>query len=98
MERKIEEFYQKWKNDIIRKPLVLYGAKQIGKTFSVLEFGKKEYKNTVYFNTDNNKELLGLFKKERSTEKIILNLSLFYFLCFHYSLTQHTFLYLLLHL
>ena len=76
MERKIEEFYHKWKNDIIRKPLVLYGAKQIGKTFSVLEFGKKEYKNTVYFNTDNNKELLGVFKKERSTEKIILNLSL----------------------
>lgn len=76
MERKIEDFYHKWKNDIIRKPLVLYGAKQIGKTFSVLEFGKKEYKNTVYFNTDNNKELLGVFKKERSTEKIILNLSL----------------------
>ena len=33
MERKIEEFYKKWKNDIIRKPLVVYGAKQIGKTY-----------------------------------------------------------------
>ena len=76
MERKIEEFYKKWKNDIIRKPLVVYGAKQIGKTYSVLEFGKKEYKNTVYFNTDNNKSLLEIFKKEKSTEKIILNLSL----------------------
>ena len=75
MERKIEEFYQKWKKDIIRKPLMLYGAKQIGKTFSVLEFGKKEYKNTVYFNTENNKRLLELFKKERTEEKIILNLS-----------------------
>ena len=75
MERKIEEFFGKWKNDIIRKPLMLYGAKQIGKTFSVLEFGKKEYKNTVYFNTENNKKLLDLFKKERSIEKIILNLS-----------------------
>ena len=76
MERKIETFLEKWKDDIIRKPLILYGPKQIGKTFSVLSFGKKEYKNIVYFNTDNNKELIELFKKERSTEKIILNLSL----------------------
>ena len=76
MERKIETFFQKWKNDIIRKPLLLYGPKQIGKTFSVLSFGKKEYKNIVYFNTNNNKDLINLFKKERSTEKIILNLSL----------------------
>ena len=76
MERKIEKFYQKWKQDIIRKPLLLYGAKQIGKTFSVLDFGKKEYKNTIYFNTENNKNLLNVFKKERATEKIILNLSL----------------------
>ena len=45
MERKIEEFYRKWKSDVIRKPLVVYGARQIGKTYSVLEFGKKEYKN-----------------------------------------------------
>lgn len=76
MERKIEEFFQKWKNDNIRKPVVLYGPKQIGKTFSALAFGKKEYKNVVYFNTDNNKSLIELFTKEKSTEKIILNLSL----------------------
>ena len=76
MERKIDKFYQKWKNDIIRKPLILYGPKQIGKTFSVLSLGKTEYKNTVYFNTDNNEELKDIFLKERSTEKIILNLSL----------------------
>ena len=76
MERKIDKFYQKWKNDIIRKPLILYGPKQVGKTFSVLNLGKTEYKNTVYFATDNNKELKDIFVKERSTEKIILNLSL----------------------
>ena len=40
MERKIEKYYYKWKNDIIRKPLIIYGAKQIGKTFSALNFGK----------------------------------------------------------
>ena len=33
MERKIEKFFKKWKNDIIRKPLVIYGSKQIGKTY-----------------------------------------------------------------
>ena len=76
MERKIEKFYHKWKNDIIRKPLILYGPKQVGKTFSVLNLGKTDYKNTVYFNTDNNKELKEIFLKERSTEKIVLNLSL----------------------
>ena len=76
MERKIDIFLKKWKNDIIRKPLIIYGPRQIGKTFTVLEFGKNEYKNMVYFNTNNNKELLGIFEKERTTEKIILNLSL----------------------
>lgn len=76
MERKIENHFKKWKSDVIRKPMLLYGPKQIGKTTAVLDFGKKEYKNIVYFNTDNNKELLELFSRERSTEKIILNLSL----------------------
>jgi len=76
VERKIESFLYKWKNDIIRKPLILYGPKQIGKTFTVLAFGKKEYKNIIYFNTENNKTILELFKKEKSTEKLILNLSL----------------------
>ena len=76
MERKIEEYFRKWKNDVIRKPLILYGPKQIGKTFSTLRFGKKDYKNTVYFNTDNNKDIKNLFQKERSTDRIILKLSL----------------------
>lgn len=76
MERKIEEFFKKWQKDIIRKPLILYGPKQIGKTFTVLNFGKKEYKNLVYFNTENNDEIIELFVKEKNIDKIILNLSL----------------------
>lgn len=76
MERKIETFFKKWQQDIIRKPLILYGPKQIGKTFATLDFGKKEYKNIVYFNTENNLSLLDLFSKEKSPDKIILNLSL----------------------
>lgn len=76
MERKIEAFFIKWQKDIIRKPLILYGPKQIGKTFTVLNFGKKEYKNVVYFNTENNPEIVDLFVKEKNLDKIILNLSL----------------------
>lgn len=76
MERKVEAFLKKWQHDIIRKPLILYGPKQIGKTFTILNFGKKEYKNIVYFNTENNYELLEIFNKEKSTDKIILKLSL----------------------
>ena len=76
MERKIEKFLQKWQKDIIRKPLVLYGPKQVGKSYSALQFGKQSYKNTIYFNTSNNKPLEELFIKEKSTEKLILNLSL----------------------
>lgn len=75
MERKISLFFKKWKKDLIRKPLVVYGPRQIGKTFTVLEFGKNEYKNVVYFNADNNKRLLDIFKQEKSPDKIIVNLS-----------------------
>ncbi len=76
MERKISLFFTKWKKDLIRKPLVVYGPRQIGKTFTVLEFGKNEYKNVVYFNADNNKRLLDIFKQEKSPDKIIVNLSI----------------------
>ena len=76
MERKIEKFLQKWQKDIIRKPLLLYGSKQVGKTYTALKYGYKEYKNVVYFNTDNNKNIKELFIKEKSTEKLVLSLSL----------------------
>lgn len=76
MERKIVNFFQKWKNDIIRKPLVVYGPKQIGKTFTVLKFGKDEYKNVVYFNLDHHEQVLQLLKKEKIIDKIIVQLSL----------------------
>ena len=76
MERKIETFFRKWQKDIIRKPLILYGPKQVGKTFSALAYGSKEYKNVIYFNTENNLQLEELFTKEKSTEKLIINLSL----------------------
>ena len=50
MERKIYNDLLKWKKDAY-KPLLIYGSKQVGKTYSVIDFGKKCYKNIVYFDT-----------------------------------------------
>ena len=55
--------------------MLLYVSKQVGKIYSVLEFAKKNYKNIVYFNTNNYKELLDILKREKSPEKIIFKLS-----------------------
>lgn len=74
MERKIYNDLLKWKKEM-KKPLLLYGAKQIGKTYSVIDFAKKNYKNIIYFNTENYKELVDILKKEKIPEKIILKLS-----------------------
>ncbi len=74
MERKIYNDLLKWKKTI-KKPLLIYGPKQVGKTFSVLEFGKKYYKNVVYLDTDNNKELVDILKREKTPERLILKIS-----------------------
>ena len=76
MERKITADLLKWKKEVSRKPLLLYGNKQIGKTYSVIEFGEKEYKTVAYINSDNNIPLLTIMKKERTIDKIIAKLSL----------------------
>jgi len=76
MERKITDDLLKWKRDRVNKPFFLYGPRQIGKTYSVLEFGKKFYKNIAYFNTDKNKELFILLDKEKVLDKLVSKLSL----------------------
>ena len=76
MERKIYSDLLKWKKDINRKPLLLYGNKQVGKTYTAIEFGEKEYKTVAYINSDNNPNLLSIMQKERTTDKIIMRLSM----------------------
>ena len=66
-----------WKNGTKRKPLLLQGARQVGKTYLVNEFGHNEYSNYVYLNFEQNPNLVSLFKNELSPEKIINNISLF---------------------
>ena len=75
MKRKIDEMLLKWKNNGEKKPLMIYGNKQVGKTYSVLKFGEENYKNIAYFNTNNNIELYKILKKERTIDRIIMNLS-----------------------
>jgi len=55
----------------MRKPLILYGARQVGKTWLLKEFGKLEYKQTVYLNFDEDSELSAYFEKNLDTERII---------------------------
>ena len=50
MERKITKYLIEWKNSQYRKPLILQGARQTGKTHSILAFGGEQYANVAYFN------------------------------------------------
>lgn len=63
MYRKITPKLQAWKESPYRKPLLLQGARQVGKTFSVLEFGRNNYENVAYFNFETNTKLNDTFKE-----------------------------------
>ena len=76
MERKITDDLLKWKRDNLNKPFFLYGARQVGKTYAVLAFGAKYYRNVAYFNMENNKELLSLLEKEKVLDKLVSRLSI----------------------
>ena len=75
MERKITKELLKWKIDTNKKPILLYGIPNIGKTYTCLEFGKTEYKNTIYFDCLDNLELDYVFEKNTTLEKLVRGLS-----------------------
>ena len=75
MYRKIISILESWKNSEHRKPLILQGARQVGKTYSVLEFGRTHYENTVYFNFETNPKLNQTFEENISPEYLIPILS-----------------------
>ena len=76
MERKINSYLKRWKKDVTRKPLLIYGNKQVGKTYTALKFGEDEYQNIAYFNCENNLELLNMLSKEKTIDRIINKLAL----------------------
>ena len=73
MERKIESMLLEWKSDPYRKPLILQGARQVGKTYTTLSFGKKYYRSCVYFNFENNSELAKIFDRDMDSERIVMS-------------------------
>ena len=75
MERKIVNKLREWKVSRDRKPLILYGARQVGKTYSALSFGKDYYKNTVYFNFEDSIELANIFERDLNPERVVRELS-----------------------
>ncbi len=74
MERAIYQQLTAWKNSPTRKPLILEGARQVGKTYILKEFGSREYDNLVYVNCDNNDKVSAIFSDYDIT-RIIRSLS-----------------------
>lgn len=72
----IEELF-KWKNEPNRKPLIIEGARQVGKTWLMKEFGQKAYEKTVYINFDSNSRMKELFASDLNVERIIMGLELY---------------------
>lgn len=72
----IEKLY-KWKNSKRRKPLIIEGARQVGKTWLMKEFGKRAYADTVYINFDSNSRMADLFSADLDTARLIMGLELY---------------------
>lgn len=75
MYRKIMGFLEEWKENKHRKPLILQGARQVGKTYSILEFGRNYYENVAYFNFETNPKLNKTFEENISPDYLIPILS-----------------------
>ena len=75
MYRKIMDYLKEWKSSEHRKPLILQGARQVGKTYSILEFGRTCYENVAYFNFETNPKLNETFAENISPDYLIPILS-----------------------
>ena len=67
----------KWKQSKRRKPLIIEGARQVGKTWLMKEFGRQAYEDTVYINFDSNSRMAELFAPDLDTERLIMGLELY---------------------
>lgn len=75
MFRNIIKYLENWKESPYRKPLILQGARQVGKTYSILEFGRTHYENVAYFNFETTPKLCNTFDEDISPEYLIPILS-----------------------
>lgn len=77
MERLAMEHLNKWKLKKNKKPLIIRGARQVGKTWLMKNFGQKTYRHVVYINFDNNQQMQELFEANMKIERIITGLELY---------------------
>ena len=73
--RKTDTFLRNWKKNPDRYPLIIKGARQVGKTYSILEFGRTCYENVAYFNFETNPKLNETFEENISPDYLIPILS-----------------------
>ena len=78
MKRKIYDKLIRWKNNPLRKPLLLQGARQVGKTWIVKKFGSQEFDELIYLNFEQDPGLAGFFEGNLQAIKIIENLELYF--------------------
>lgn len=78
MKRKILSDLVKWKEDKNRKPLIIHGARQVGKTYIIKQFGKEYYENLIYVNFETNQEISSQISESIDAKYIINKLELFY--------------------
>ncbi len=71
MYRKISEYLKQWKDSKYRKPLMIQGARQVGKTYAILEFGRQNYDNVAYFNFQTNEALAATFHENISPSYLL---------------------------
>lgn len=77
MYRKSINYLIKWKIEDARKPLIVLGARQVGKTWLIQEFGRQEYKQTVYINFEKMKQIQNIFVQDFDIKRIITTLSIY---------------------
>ena len=77
MKRKIYKELIEWKQSKIRKPLLLLGARQVGKTYILKQFGRDEYEDMLYFNFEEDTRLCDFFDEKIDPKNIINNLSIY---------------------
>ena len=78
MKRFILDQLIKWKESKYRKPLILKGARQIGKTYILKQFGEENYEGVAYFNFDHDEDLYNLFNNTKDPKRILEQLSFIY--------------------
>ena len=77
MQRLFEKTLLNWKESGMKKPLMVVGARQIGKTYTISKFAKENFKEYIYFNLEKDENIRKIFEKTIDNEEIISNIELY---------------------